>query len=110
MTTILLADNNPYSVTLPSSIKSLSNVAGNFGVNTISKIIEILLTVAILLAFGFIIYGGIKWIISQGDPKNIEAARNTIYYAAIGLGVAMLSLFLVNILGYFFNVPLLGGF
>ncbi len=101
---------NPYQVTLPSQIKPLFNQSANFGYTIIGNIITLLLFLAIFFAFGFILFGGFKWIISQGDPKNIEQARNTIFYAAIGLGVAALSVLLVNILAYFFNVSLLGCF
>lgn len=106
-----LADEiTPYQINLPAQIKPLVNNAGNFGVDTLAKVIELLLFGGVFLAFGYVIFGGFKWIISQGDPKNIEQARNTILYAAIGLGITILSLLLVNVLGFFFNIPLLNCF
>jgi hypothetical protein len=39
----------------------------------------------------FLISGGLRYVISNGDPKNVEAAKNTILYAIIGIVVAILS-------------------
>lgn len=40
------------------------------------------------LAVGYLIYGGVKYAISAGDPGKIASAKNTITYAIIGLIVA----------------------
>jgi hypothetical protein len=39
----------------------------------------------------FLIIGGLRYVISNGDPKAVEAAKNTILYAIIGIVVAILS-------------------
>lgn len=43
-----------------------------------------------------LIYGGIRYTISMGDAKNVEAAKNTIMYAVIGIVVALLAYAIVN--------------
>jgi hypothetical protein len=43
-----------------------------------------------------LIYGGIRYTISMGDAKNVEAAKNTIMYAVIGVVVALLAYAIVN--------------
>ena len=43
-----------------------------------------------------IIFGGIKYTISQGDSNSITAAKNTILYAVIGLIVALLGFAIVD--------------
>ena len=43
-----------------------------------------------------LIYGGIRYTISMGDAKNVEAAKNTIMYAIIGIVVALLAAAIVN--------------
>lgn len=95
-------------IPLPGDVQKLSNNAGAFGVNILKNVLNLLFYSVGILALFFIIYGGIKWITSSGDPKNIEAARNTILYASIGLFIAFLSVFIVNVLGGFFGVNLLG--
>lgn len=59
-------------------------------------IINILLTVAALVAAVFLIIGGIRYIASQGDEDQTEKAKNTILYAIIGLIVIGLAAAVVN--------------
>ena len=42
------------------------------------------------------ILGGLRYVISNGDQKNITAAKDTILYAVIGLIVALASYAIVN--------------
>lgn len=49
--------------------------------------IQILFIVAGLVAFVYLLLGGIKWITSGGDKGQVEAARNQIIQALIGLVV-----------------------
>lgn len=82
------------------------------GVGTLSNIIQVgitfLFVLATLLALGFLIYGGIKWITSGGDKAGVESARKIITYAIIGLVIAFLAFFIINLIGTFFGVKLLG--
>lgn len=75
-----------------------TNVDGNCtptisGLNDIwlvvAAVIEILLRVAALVAVFFVIYGGVKYIISQGNPDETTQARMTIINAMIGLFIAV---------------------
>jgi hypothetical protein len=43
------------------------------------------------IAVLFLIVGGLRYVISNGDPKAVEAAKNTILYAIVGIIVAILS-------------------
>lgn len=44
----------------------------------------------------FLIIGGLRYVISQGDKNNVTAAKDTILYAVIGIVVAVVSFALVN--------------
>lgn len=55
----------------------------------LAAVIEILLRVAALLAVGFVIYGGISYMTSNGEPDKTTKARHTIISALIGLGIAI---------------------
>ncbi len=44
----------------------------------------------------FLIIGGLRYVISQGESKNIESAKNTILYAIVGIVVAVISFALVQ--------------
>jgi len=43
-----------------------------------------------------IIYGGVKYSTSAGDPSKATAAKNTIMYAIVGLIVAILAFAIVR--------------
>jgi len=67
-------------------------------------IAEILLRLAGLVAVGFIIYGGIKYVISQGEPDGVQQAQNTVINACIGLVIAIFSTAIVAFVGHTFGV------
>ena len=62
----------------------------------VAAVIEILLRLAALAAFVFIIIGGVKLITSQGDPGALAKARSAILNAVIGLVIAVTAAFLVT--------------
>ena len=51
----------------------------------ISGIIGIFILIAFIMAFLYLIVGGINWITSGGDKTQLETARNRIINALIGL-------------------------
>lgn len=48
------------------------------------------------VAVGFIIWGGIKYLKSQGDPGEVNDARNVITNALIGLGIILAAVAMVR--------------
>ena len=62
-------------------------------------IIELLLKISGLIAVGFIIFGGIKYITSQGSPEGINGAKRTITNAIVGLIIALFASGLVQFIG-----------
>lgn len=58
--------------------------------------IEILLQVVAYAAAGFIIWGGFKYIKSEGDPGKISEAKSAILNAVIGLVIALASVAIVQ--------------
>lgn len=53
--------------------------------NLISGILGVLLVIAGLLGFFYLLLGGIQWITSGGDKAGVEGARQKIIQAIIGL-------------------------
>jgi len=70
-----------------------------------SNLILLTFILVIILALFFLIWGGIKWVTSSGDKTKVQAARNTMVYAIIGLVIVFLSYFVINVITTFFNVP-----
>jgi hypothetical protein len=61
-------------------------------------IINILLSIAGLLAVLFVIIGGFQYIISGANAETAETAKKTIQNAIIGLIVIILSFVIVNVI------------
>ena len=62
----------------------------------IKQVINILLTVAGIIAVLMVVIGGIRYVTSDGDSSRASQAKNTILYALIGLIVAVSSYAIVN--------------
>lgn len=54
-------------------------------------ITEILLRLAALVAFIFVLVGGVKLMTSQGNSKGTESGRETVINALIGLAISVFS-------------------
>lgn len=95
---------NGEEIPAPSGIPT-EGLSGSGG-KIISLGLALFLTVAIILALGFLVYGGLNWIMSEGDKTKVESARKTIIYAIIGLMICFLSFFVIQFFGTAFNVNL----
>lgn len=72
--------------------------------NCLPAVFQNVVTAALIFAgvaaVFFIIFSGVKFITSGGDPKKIEAARHTIMYAILGLIIILLSFLIINLIGF----------
>lgn len=62
-------------------------------------IVDDLLRIAGLVAIGYVIYGGILYVTSQGSPDQTGKAQNTILNALIGLVLAVVAAAFVSFVG-----------
>ena len=62
----------------------------------VNNIINVVIGVIGFVAVAFIIFGGIQYTTSAGDPGKVKKAKDTILYGIIGLVVAMLAYAIVN--------------
>lgn len=62
-------------------------------------ILDIMLRIAGIVAVGFVIYGAIQYITSQGEPDGIKKAQNTITNALIGMVIAITATAAVAFIG-----------
>ena len=58
-----------------------------------------LVRVAGLIAVGFVITGGVQYIISQGEPDRTKRAKDTIINALIGLVIAIIAASVTSFIG-----------
>lgn len=70
--------------------------------NIIKNVINLLFFVIGMIAVIMIVIGGIRYATSGGDSSQIQAAKNTVLYAVVGLVVAIMAFAIVNfVLGWF---------
>ncbi len=71
-----------------------ANLFGNDGV--FKQITNTILYVVGIVAVIMLIIGGVKYVISGGDSKQVTDAKKTVLYAIIGLIICLLSFAIVN--------------
>lgn len=67
------------------------------------QVITFAFIIAIMIALGFLIWGGIKWVTSGGEKGGVEEARNHVIAAVVGLIIVFLSYFIINLIVFFFT-------
>lgn len=77
--------------------KTLCDLGGDNIANTIRNIVVFFVILAVVIALLYLVYGGVKWITSRGEKDQVEAARNHIIAAVVGLIVVFLALFIISI-------------
>lgn len=68
-------------------------------VAVVVAVVELLTRISALVAVGFVIYGAVQYIASQGDQQNIANAKSTITNALIGFVITVLAIGIVQFLG-----------
>ena len=62
-------------------------------------LVDDLLRIAGVLAVGFVIYAGVKYITSQGDPAETARAQSTLISSLAGLAIALVAVAVVSFIG-----------
>lgn len=102
---VLMTDGNAYAASactydangVPSSGCS---TAGSDANNVNTKIYQwgaTVSSVVVGVALLFIIYGGFKYVTSQGDPRATETAKNQIMFAGIGMLIVMVAFLVLKL-------------
>lgn len=73
----------------------------------ISNLIKLLLVVASLVFFFWLVLGGIKWIMSGGDKAKTEEARSQITAALVGLVIVFSAWAIAQLINALFKVNIL---
>ncbi|MBU1326584.1 pilin [Patescibacteria group bacterium] len=74
----------------------------------ISAVVGTLMILAALIAFLYLIMGGISWITSGGDKANMETARNKITHAIVGLIIVGAAWAIMTLVQNFLGVNIIG--
>ena len=65
--------------------------------NFIKSVIQVLSGLAGLVAAGFFVVGGFRYITSSGNPEHLEKAKHTLVYSSLGLAVVIAAFVISNI-------------
>lgn len=93
---------------IPTTIAPLVNKNIGFGGGYFGFFYNLFVFFGIAAALLYIFYGGWRWVTSQGDPKEIKSARETIVWSLVGLLVMFSAILIVNFIGAFFGISFLG--
>ncbi len=88
------ANGTPQVIQAPDGVPS--GGLGGEGGKILGLGITVFLVACVILALVFLVYGGLNYIMSEGDKTKVESARRTIVYAIIGLLVAFFSFVIVE--------------
>lgn len=91
--------------TKPQCLQSLGYVYRN--------ILNVIMGIAGFASFIMLVFGGFKFLTSQGDPKALGSARTTITWALIGLAMIIVSYLIIVLISNYtgigslqqFNIP-----
>jgi hypothetical protein len=69
------------------------------------RVIEIALGFGGIILFIMLLIGGFRYLTSGGNPKNAEAAKNTLTYAIAGLALVVLAYLILAFIQKFTGAP-----
>ena len=90
----------------PTTGSAFDNLCGFTFANVVGNLVVTIFIIAIIVALFYLIWGGFKWLTSGGDKGQVQAAREHIVAAIIGLIIIFLSYFILNIILTFFGLSL----
>jgi hypothetical protein len=99
------AASGSFSVNIGDETKSRVAINDSLG-SFVSKGFSAILLVAGLATFGYLVYGGVEWIMSGGDKGKLESARNKITNGIIGVAIVASAWAVYLLIDYFFGIGL----
>jgi hypothetical protein len=94
-----------FSVNLGDEVKSRVAINTDLG-SFVSKSFSAVILVAGLATFGYLVYGGLQWIMSGGDKGKLEESKSKITNGIIGLTIVASAWAVYLLLDYFFGIGL----
>ena|ERR1035437_4698955 len=70
--------------------------------NIVGTGLTLLMLTAVILCLLYFIWGGINWMMSEGDKQRINQARQKLVFSIIGLGIVFFSFLMINVFYWFF--------
>lgn len=70
----------------------------------VANVLAVATTAIGLVAFVMVVVGAFSYLLSGGNSKGVEAGKQSITYAVIGIVVALLAYFVLNLISEFTGV------
>jgi len=76
--------------------------------NMVSGAISLIMLIVALVFFFMLIWGGLKWVMSQGEEKAVAGARAQITNALVGLAIVFAAWAIMKLIEIVFGITVLG--
>lgn len=84
----------PYLIAAVQAPSSVPQIEINNSL--VTTIFNLVLSIAGAVTVAFIVWGGMQYILSQGDAGKIKKAKDTLLYSIVGLVIVMMSFVILN--------------
>ncbi len=82
-------------------------------IKDLGQLLSILMQTALIIAglgfFVYLLFGGVRWLSSGGDPKGTQSARDSITTALVGLIIIVSAYGVIRIVEAVFGLTILSG-
>jgi small-conductance mechanosensitive channel len=102
------ASLTPVPINITTSNSNYTFIRGLTPAAYVVTAINLLLGLAGVASFIFLLWGGIQWITAGGDKDALDKARKRITQALIGLAIVFSAYALIYIVRILFNVDIIG--
>ena len=92
-----ITDPGPAPVGLPSLFTACDNVNAKVAC-LVTNVLQILLAIVFFVAVVFLVIGGFRYIISQGNEEGVEKAKGTLTNSIIGIVVVLLAWIIMRVI------------
>ncbi len=72
----------------------------------LTRIINLSVGISFMVLLVMLVYGGVRFIISGGEPKAVQAATQTLTYAVIGIVLLAVAWLILKLISAFTGVDL----
>jgi hypothetical protein len=96
-------------INLTTKNDNFSNLENLTVAGIVSGAISLIMLVVALVFFFMLVLGGLRWVMSEGDEKNVTNARNQITNALIGLAIVFAAWAIVKLIETIFGISIISG-